>query len=321
MRKVSENIEKSYYPFGGVMPGRSYVAENEGVYRFGFNTQERSDEIHQNHYTAKFWEYDSRIGRRWNQDPANFKYPSISSYVTNNDNPLWFSDPFGDEWTSEVGDDGEVNYIPEKGDSYETFKTQYDVTDDEATDIFKNNGLENYLPQTKVVDKTILGFKYSKEEITTYNTFETDGEIIMTSDRLYKLNYDNVSDKAKANHLSTMIEYGYACGYYTMELSDYFTNPKPDTWTGAKGLSFRYNDIRVSSQFLKGKSDVFELPRRRKGDDFYNDQTIIYSSDGKQIGVMLLAKFHQANSSSDYSALTISKPIYFKTKPIITIHD
>ncbi|MEX0596339.1 MAG: hypothetical protein WD512_07545, partial [Candidatus Paceibacterota bacterium] len=38
-------------------------------YRFGFNTQERDEEIAKGHYTAEYWEYDSRLGRRWNLDP------------------------------------------------------------------------------------------------------------------------------------------------------------------------------------------------------------------------------------------------------------
>lgn len=45
-------------------------------------------------YTAKFWEYDSRLGRRWNQDP---KYTaSISRYSCLNNNPIVYIDPQGD---------------------------------------------------------------------------------------------------------------------------------------------------------------------------------------------------------------------------------
>jgi hypothetical protein len=52
-------------------PGRQYDDIN-GVYRYGFNGQEKSTEIDPNGNinTAKFWEYDSRIGRRWNTDPV-----------------------------------------------------------------------------------------------------------------------------------------------------------------------------------------------------------------------------------------------------------
>jgi hypothetical protein len=44
--------------------------------------------------TAEFWEYDTRLGRRWNCDPK--PDASISSYSCFRNNPIWFSDPMGD---------------------------------------------------------------------------------------------------------------------------------------------------------------------------------------------------------------------------------
>ncbi|PZR02301.1 MAG: hypothetical protein DI539_27775, partial [Flavobacterium psychrophilum] len=65
-------------------------------YRFGFNGQEMSNEIKGfgNSYTAQFWEYDSRVGRRWNLDPR--PTVGLSPYATFNNNPISFSDPLGD---------------------------------------------------------------------------------------------------------------------------------------------------------------------------------------------------------------------------------
>lgn len=67
-----------------------------GVYRYGFNGQEKSDEIkgEGNSYTAQFWEYDPRIGRRWNTDPI--VDPQISSYAVLENNPILLTDPNGD---------------------------------------------------------------------------------------------------------------------------------------------------------------------------------------------------------------------------------
>jgi len=67
---------------------------NNSQFRYGFNGQEKSSEIGPNTNTALFWEYDSRIGRRWNRDPKS-DY-SISSYACFSNNPIGFSDPFGD---------------------------------------------------------------------------------------------------------------------------------------------------------------------------------------------------------------------------------
>lgn len=56
---------------------------------------EKSDEIkgEGNSYTAQFWEYDPRIGRRWNLDPK--PTAGISEYSAFNNNPIFYSDPLG----------------------------------------------------------------------------------------------------------------------------------------------------------------------------------------------------------------------------------
>ena len=77
------------------MPGRT--AESGGGYRYGMNGQEKVDEINGvtgSHYTALFWEYDARLGRRWNLDPK--PNPSISQYNCFAGNPIWYSDVLGD---------------------------------------------------------------------------------------------------------------------------------------------------------------------------------------------------------------------------------
>jgi hypothetical protein len=82
-----------YYAYGYVIPGRSFTSEG---YRYGFNTQEKVDEIagSGNHNTALFWEYDTRLGRRWNLDPV-FLF-STSQYACLGNIPVYYSDPKGD---------------------------------------------------------------------------------------------------------------------------------------------------------------------------------------------------------------------------------
>ena len=82
---------QDYYPFGMLQPGRSV---NVSGYRYGFNGQEKSDEVTNGSTTALFWEYDSRIGRRWNMDPKPMI--GISEYNTFGGNPIWFNDVLGD---------------------------------------------------------------------------------------------------------------------------------------------------------------------------------------------------------------------------------
>ncbi|MFY7733270.1 MAG: polymorphic toxin type 44 domain-containing protein, partial [Bacteroidia bacterium] len=69
---------------------------------FSFNGQEKDDEVagEGNTMTAEFWEYDSRLGRRWNVDPLSKDFPWQSSYLTFNNNPISLIDPDGRAATS-----------------------------------------------------------------------------------------------------------------------------------------------------------------------------------------------------------------------------
>jgi hypothetical protein len=70
---------------------------SKGEYRFGMNTQEKDNEIYGegNSYTAEYWQYDARLGRRWNVDPVVKVHES--PYATFANNPIWFVDPSGAE--------------------------------------------------------------------------------------------------------------------------------------------------------------------------------------------------------------------------------
>ncbi len=81
-------------PFGFKKPATSWVADSVG-YRYGFNSQEKDDEIYGsgNSYTAEYWQYDARLGRRWNLDPVD--KPWMSSYHAFSNKPILNIDPNG----------------------------------------------------------------------------------------------------------------------------------------------------------------------------------------------------------------------------------
>jgi hypothetical protein len=93
------------------MPGRNYI--NGSSYRYGFNGQEKVEEISGsgNHNTAEFWEYDTRTGRRWNQDPV--VKPNESPYLCFGGNPIFHNDPDGDDYgiTTKKDKDGKITNI------------------------------------------------------------------------------------------------------------------------------------------------------------------------------------------------------------------
>jgi hypothetical protein len=87
----------SFWPFGNFSAHwRMLYKSYESGYRYGFNGQEKVDEISGtgNHNTALFWEYDTRLGRRWNLDPK--PQISISDYSVLGNNPLINTDVLGD---------------------------------------------------------------------------------------------------------------------------------------------------------------------------------------------------------------------------------
>jgi hypothetical protein len=79
-----------------LMPGRN---SNSNSYRYGMNGMEKDDEVNGvtgSSYTATFWQYDSRLMRRWNVDPVD--KPWESSYAAFGGNPILNIDPNGDDW-------------------------------------------------------------------------------------------------------------------------------------------------------------------------------------------------------------------------------
>ena len=101
-----------YYPFGMAMKERSFSNEE---YRFGFNTQEKSTEIGEDTYTAEFWQYDSKIARRWNVDPVVKPYES--SYLAFGGNPIYYVDVNGDNASTHTDKDGNVIAVYDDGDN------------------------------------------------------------------------------------------------------------------------------------------------------------------------------------------------------------
>jgi hypothetical protein len=89
---------------------------------------EKDDEIsgNGNSYTAEFWQYDPRLGRRWNVDPVIL--PSESPYAAFRNNPILLNDPEGDcsdcPKPTGQGKEGEIRVTNFVGDTKEENGTQ-----------------------------------------------------------------------------------------------------------------------------------------------------------------------------------------------------
>lgn len=108
------------------MPGREFILN--GSYRYRFNGQEFSEEIStsRSHSTAKYWEYDGRLARRWNRDPK----PTVaeSEYAVNNGNPVKNNDPYGDTPGPGDGTTGSVSLTMNVGSTNNRLSLRFSLT-------------------------------------------------------------------------------------------------------------------------------------------------------------------------------------------------
>ena len=70
------------------MPGRSFISANQ--YRYGFNGQEKDDEIKGNGNSLDFTQriYDPRLGKFFSIDPLTKKYPELTPYQFASNRPI-----------------------------------------------------------------------------------------------------------------------------------------------------------------------------------------------------------------------------------------
>jgi RHS repeat-associated protein len=105
--------ETHYYPFGLAMAGISSKALAFGnpQNKRKYNGIELNDDLDVGMYEADLRDLDPQIGRWWQVDPETDNMEQWSPYVSNYDNPIFFTDPKGD-WPSWLND--AVSYVADK---------------------------------------------------------------------------------------------------------------------------------------------------------------------------------------------------------------
>jgi hypothetical protein len=112
-KSVARKIRINYTTFGAPLAGRSW---QNIEYRFGgAGGQEKDNEIFIGAYTAEFWEYDSRLGRRWNVDPETAHFPWQTSYSGFDNNPILLIDPNGRNANPIYDEKGDLLGTDDKG--------------------------------------------------------------------------------------------------------------------------------------------------------------------------------------------------------------
>jgi len=88
--------------------------------------------------------YDSDLSGWLSVDPMSDERRWVSPYAYCQWNPLILVDPSGMlDWEPVVTKSGDVKYIAEKGDNIYTFISQYNLSFEQAKNIFENAGISN----------------------------------------------------------------------------------------------------------------------------------------------------------------------------------
>ncbi len=111
MPKYYPNTTTTNYPFGMLMPGRTYSSEG---YSWGFNGKEKDDAISGSGNNLDFGAriYDSRLGRWMALDPLEREYSNLSPYQFVSNSPLIYIDPDGKKIIVTLTNGEKVEYKP-----------------------------------------------------------------------------------------------------------------------------------------------------------------------------------------------------------------
>ena len=95
-------------------PTNPFLAQS-GVHRYGFNGMEKESLVVKGAYSAEHWQFDGRIGRRWNIDPILREWEG--HYTCLRSNPILWVDPNGDDPSTQVEENNDGTYTVVGGNS------------------------------------------------------------------------------------------------------------------------------------------------------------------------------------------------------------
>jgi len=213
---------------------------SNGAYRFGFNGQEKDNEIagEGNTNTATFWQYDSRLGRRWNIDPQRRIWEGSYSVLGNN--PVLFIDPLGNVWGKGK----------EKAEAYKS-----SVENNKNSLEVSNKSLNKQLANTKrsgKKEKIQSQIDINTKNIEEYQRILTELDELANSAVVYNINdvsHKKVETESKGKKIISSEEGGTSIDKNTLEI-----NCDVDFSLIEKGDYSRLgHELKHASQYENGK--------------------------------------------------------------------
>jgi hypothetical protein len=233
-----------------------------GYYRYGFNGQEKSDEIKGsgNSYTAEFWEYDPRVGRRWNVDPVVKVHESPFACFSNN--PIWFSDERGanSDTTNKQGSLFSEEDIPKEKIEQPGYLS--------STIGVSPNFLAQSFAYSRQFQKGVAGVTYFDldENTSVAVTFRKVNTITVLPDgtNVYGSRIDTYYTVFRADKMGSIVWGAYSPGLVDIPERDFFNKAHNEIYSNpvmpapgiGGGSSKVINGIRVLQNGAKGLSSL-----------------------------------------------------------------
>ena len=318
--KNASKISLYYYPFGMLLPNR-HEAGNE--YRYGFQGQEKDDEIkgEGNSYTAEFWQYDSRLGRRWNIDPVVKEHES--PYATFANNPIWFADPNGADSTLAAGGT-RWQFTIEKGDTYTSISKRTGVSIEDLR--YFNQGNKGVANEHEFVIGTVIEISDPSCTSSSCPPISVDGGVanVVIFDRASRRGENNPHNKKKTsvplNGTAIAINYTNSSndeyrwwqtfdtdspidGHTGNDIDAGMRNYKKFATRGGGVWNYTKNEFTVFP-FSNGDFGHFDEPKRNTTKtDFYwvADLYLQKKVDGKWINVMHMTYGFKVDKKGNFS--------------------
>jgi RHS repeat-associated protein len=264
-----------YAPFGEVITEYNAYWHQGKIPDYMFNAKELDEENGMYYYEARYYNPPMFISR----DPLFEKKPWINPYAYVSNNPINRIDPTGMlDWEPEITTKGETQYKAEKGDSKETLKSQYGLSNEQASQIMN----KAKLPQNGEIS---VGSKISGEiveSVTGSEVLKLDWKSPRATNqrKAFHTMFAILHSQNRSNNDGIVEMKDYMTSFRSMQLKGNFTIPVK----GGK-IPATFIDMTISETYSKliNEGQPFNYFTTSSGGDAFSQKFIQYPF--KRIGI------------------------------------